>query len=374
MPLGTLDRSAPPLFNQGPSALSRFVFCSALAVFLMVADARFDVVAPVRTALGTLLFPLQWAVLKPVQWVSATNRQFEDLATAQRNEAEARRRLVLQSERASQADALARENARLRNLLELRQNAPTPGRAAEVLYDAADPYTRKVVIDQGQVHGIAAGSPVIDEQGVLGQVTRVMAFSSEVTLVIDRDLSIPVQNTRTGARSVAFGDAGPHSAGMELRFTAANADVREGDLLSTSGVDGVYPAGLPVARVDRIDRRADSAFARIHCVPLARVGAARYVMVLTPVGEAPPTSRPAPASAGAASDGRKAERSNRKADPAAAVLPAPAVRPGAASPTTAAPATSTTRGAAPAPSTAPGAAAQPINRRPASTEQTGAAR
>ncbi|WP_304304772.1 rod shape-determining protein MreC [Pseudacidovorax intermedius] len=353
MPLGTLDRSAPPLFNQGPSALSRFVFCSALAVFLMVADARFDVVAPVRTALGTLLYPLQWAVLKPVQWVSTANRQFEDLATAQRNEAEARRRLVLQSERASQADALARENARLRTLLELRQNAPTPGRAAEVLYDAADPYTRKVVIDQGQVHGIAAGSPVIDEQGVLGQVTRVMAFSSEVTLVIDRDLSIPVQNTRTGARSVAFGDAGPHSAGMELRFTAANADVREGDMLSTSGVDGVYPAGLPVARVDRIDRRADTAFARIHCVPLARVGAARYVMVLTPVGEAPPVVRPSPAAP--TGDARKPDRPGRRNDTPASTLPAPASRPGApaASPAPTAPtASAAPRAAAPAPAPA----------------------
>src|SRR6185295_18869604 len=113
-------------------------------------------------------------------------------------------------------------------LLDLRQNTPTPGRAAEVLYDAADPYTRKVVIDQGLTNGIAPGSPVIDEQGVLGQVTSVAPFTSEVTLVIDRDLAVPVQNGRTGARSVAFGDATAHGGGMELRFTAANADVQEG--------------------------------------------------------------------------------------------------------------------------------------------------
>ncbi|MCY1359189.1 rod shape-determining protein MreC [compost metagenome] len=197
---------------------------------------------------------------------------------------------MLQAETASRADTLAQDNARLRELLELRQTTTTPGRPAEVLYDAADPYTRKIVIDQGLTQGVAAGSPVIDARGVLGQVTQVLPFTSEVTLVIDRDLAIPVQNTRTGVRSVAFGDASAHGGGMELRFMAANADLQEGDLLSTSGVDGIYPAGLPVAKIERIERRADSAFARIYCVPLARVTAARYVLVLEPSGApvAPP--------------------------------------------------------------------------------------
>ncbi|MFT4268736.1 MAG: rod shape-determining protein MreC [Xenophilus sp.] len=293
MPLGTLDRTAPPLFNQGPSALSRLIFFSALSLLLMVADARFDMVGPVRQAVGAVLYPLQWLALKPVQGMVAAGRYFDDLQSAQRGEAEARRAMVLQAERASQADALAADNARLRALLELRQNTPVPGRAAEVLYDAADPYTRKIVIDQGQQQGIQPGSPVIDENGVLGQITLVQPFGSEVTLVVDRDLSIPVQNARTGVRGVAFGNATANGLGMELRFTSANADVQEGDRLITSGLDGVYPAGLPVARIDRIDRRADSTFARIHCVPLARVGAVRYVMVLTPVGApAPAASAP----------------------------------------------------------------------------------
>ena len=210
MPLGTLDRTAPPLFNQGPSALSKLIFFSTLALFLMVADARFNIVQPVRLAIGTVLYPVQWLALKPVQMVAGGERYFEDLKTAQENESSARRSLALQSERASQADALALDNARLRALLELRQTTQTPGRAAEVLYDTSDPYTRKVVIDQGLNNGIAAGSPVIDEFGVLGQVTQVQPFTSEITLVIDRDLAIPVQNMRTGARSVAFGDASAH--------------------------------------------------------------------------------------------------------------------------------------------------------------------
>jgi len=315
MPLGTLDRTAPPLFNQGPSALSKLIFFSALAVFLMVADARFNIVQPVRSAIGAVLYPIQWLALKPVQLVVGGGRYLEDLQTAQNNEAAARKALALQSERASQADTLAQDNVRLRALLELRQTTQTPGRAAEVLYDTADPYTRKLVIDQGLTNGVAAGSPVIDEHGVLGQVTQVQPFTSEVTLVIDRDLAIPVQNTRTGARSVAFGDASAHGGGLELRFMAANSDVQEGDLLSTSGVDGVYPAGLPVARVDRIERRADSAFARIHCVALGHVTAARYVLVLAPTASQG-VPRPAPAASSAATPAAK-KKSDKPADKAA---------------------------------------------------------
>ncbi len=297
MALGTLDRTPPPFFRQGPSALTKVSFFAALALFLMVADARLHLVQPLRSAVGAVLYPFQWLAMKPVQAVQFAGGYFEDLQSAQRGEADARRALALQAERASQAVGLAQENERLRSLLDLRQNTPTPGRAAEVLYDAADPYTRKIVIDQGLTNGIAPGSPVIDEQGVLGQVTSVQPFTSEVTLVIDRDLAVPVQNARTGARSLAFGDATAHGGGMELRFTAANADVQEGDLLATSGVDGVYPAGLPVAKIDRIDRRADSAFARIHCLPLARVTAARYVMVLAPVGIPPVAEAAAPPAA-----------------------------------------------------------------------------
>ncbi len=314
MPLGTLDRTAPPLFNQGMSALSKLIFFSALALFLMVADARFNIVQPVRAAIGAVLYPVQWLALKPVQMVTGGSRYFEDLQAAQRGESEAQKALALQSERASRADTLAQDNARLRAMLQLRESTPTPSRAAEVLYDAADPYSRKIVIDQGMTQGIVPGSPVIDELGVLGQVTQVQPFTSEVTLVIDRDLAIPVQNARTGARSLAFGDPNAHGGGLELRFMQANSDVQEGDLLSTSGVDGVYPAGLPVAKIDRIDRRADSAFARIHCIPLARVDAARYVLVLSPTGANTPPGAATPAAPAGAAKKKPADKPAGKVD------------------------------------------------------------
>lgn len=294
MPLGTLDRSAPSFFRQGPTALSQLVFYSALALFLMVADARFRITDPLRHAVGVVLYPVQWLMLKPVEFASGGADYFQSLQQAQSEAGAARKSLVLMSQRANQSDQLAQENDRLRQLLALRARLQVPAQAAQILYETADTYTRRVIVDQGKMAGVELGSPVLDAAGVLGQVTRVHPFLSEVTLLIDRDQAIPVLNIRTGVRGVAYGDpVASHGGGMELRFMSANADVQEGDLLSTSGIDGVYPPGLPVARVVRMERRADSAFARIYCAPLAAVQGARHVMLLKPVADQLP-QRPEP--------------------------------------------------------------------------------
>ncbi len=293
MPLGTLDRDPPPFFRQGPSALSKLAVCSALAFFLMVADARFKVMQPLRVALATVLYPAQWLALRPVLAYQGVSQYFSSLSSAQAAQQETIRKHNLQSQRANQVEQLVLENTRLRKLLGLRERLQSPAMAAQVVYDAADPYSRKVIIDKGMADHVGLGSPVLDESGVLGQVTRVYPLVSEVTLITDRDHAIPVLNTRTGARGVAFGDVSLHADAMELRFMAANADVAAGDLLTTSGVDGVYPPGLPVARVEKVERRVDAVFARIYCVPLAMVSGAGHVMVLDAVtAQIPP--RPTP--------------------------------------------------------------------------------
>jgi len=283
MALGTLDRSPPPIFKQGPSALSKLMFFSALALFLMVADTRFRITQPVRAVLATAFYPVQWLALQPVHAVKNVSEYFTSLSQAQSSNEEAHKKLALQSLRASEVELLTQENNRLRKLLALREQLASSAVAAEVLYDAADPYTRKVIIDKGLAQDVALGSPVVDEFGVLGQVTRVHPLVSEVTLIIDRDLAIPVLNVRTGARSVAYGDPSAAGSGLELRFMGSNSDIQQGDLLTTSGVDGVYPAGLPVAQISRIERRAESAFAKIYCTPQALVVGARHVVVVKPV-------------------------------------------------------------------------------------------
>lgn len=307
MPLGTLERSAPPFFKQGPSALSRWALYSALALFLMVADARFQITDPLRKAVGAVLYPVQWLMLQPVELAGRGAGYFESLQAAQQEANDARQRMTQMSQRANQAELLLQENAQLRKLLELRERLNTPAQAAQVVYDAPDPYTRRVIVDRGQMGGVELGSPVLDEFGVLGQVTRVLPFLSEVTLLVDRDQAIPVLNPRTGARSVAYGDpVVGHGGSMELRFMPSNADVQEGDLLTTSGVDGVYPPGLPVARVRRVDRRADSAFTRIYCDPVAQVNGVRHVMVLKPLAEhLPERPEPVPPPASARKGARK---------------------------------------------------------------------
>ena len=296
MPLGTLDRDPPPFFRQGPSALSKLAVFSALALFLMVADARFKIMQPLRVVLASVLYPVQWVAMQPVLLAQGGGQYFLSLRSAQAEKDEAFKKLGLQAQRANQVEQLALENTRLRALLTLRDRLQSNGIAAQVLYDAADPYTRKVVIDKGMSSQIKLGSPVLDELGVIGQVTRVYPMVSEVTLLTDRDHAIPVLNTRTGARGVAFGDTSTHADAMELRYMAANADVAVGDLLTTSGVDGVYPPGLPVARVEKVERRVDAVFARIYCVPLGLVAGASHIMVLEPVTAQVP-ERPAPEAA-----------------------------------------------------------------------------
>lgn len=287
MAIGTIDRTPPPFFKQGPSALTKLVLCSALALFLMVADSRFTLAAQLRALIATALYYPQQVLLVPVDAVLGANDYLAGLKHALADEDAARKALAAQAARALRVEQLQSENAHLRSLLALEPALTVHAQAAQVLYEASDPYSRKVVIDRGSAGRVALGSPVINENGVLGQVTRVFPLSSEVTLLTDKDAAIPVLNARTQARSAVFGSAaviGSGSGGMEMRFMAGNADVRIGDSLSTSGVDGVYPPGLPVAKVVSVERKIDSGFARILLAPSALADGVRHVMVLDPVG------------------------------------------------------------------------------------------
>ena len=287
MPLGTLDRSPPAFFKQGPSAVSKLLFFSALSVLLMVADARFGVTQPLRATLSVALYPVQWLAMRPQALAEYSGDYMQARDVAQASERDAREQLLVQARRSGQVEQLALENKQLRELLTLSKRLDSKGIAAEVLYDAADPYTRKLIINKGLMDGIKASSPVMDEHGILGQVTHVLPLVSEVTLVTDREHSIPVLNTRTGARGVAYGEAGGAPL-LELRFMATNADIEVGDILSTSGVDGIYPPGVLVGKVTKVERRAETAFARILCEPVGRVQGARHVMVLDPLSDQSP--------------------------------------------------------------------------------------
>jgi rod shape-determining protein MreC len=187
---------------------------------------------------------------------------------------------------AQRYEAIEAEAAHLRRLIGAAERLEVRALPAEILYHGRDPYSHRLFIDRGATHGIRPGSPVTDESGVVGQVTRVHALLSEVTLVTDRDQAIPVQVVRNGLRAIAFG--GGASGTLELRFMAANADIQGNDRLVTSGVDGTYPPGLPVATVMRIEKDAENAFARVVCRPAAGVDRGRFVLVLSDDAARPP--------------------------------------------------------------------------------------
>jgi rod shape-determining protein MreC len=283
MAYGTLERSPPPFFRQGPSALTRLVLFSALAILLMALDVRFKVTPMLRQGLSVAIYPLQRMAQAPVDWSRQLSGYLEAPAKAQAEISRLQRANVALSLQSQLEAQLRLENNRLRGLLRLQQSLPPKSVAAQISAQASDPFSRTVVIDRGSLQGVELGSPVIDETGLLGQVTRDYPWSAEVTLITDRDAVVPVQNQRTGERGVVYGEPGLGQGGMELRWMPAAADVRAGDVLVTSGVDGIYPAGLRVARVTAVTRQRDTAFARVMCAPLADVEGGRHVLVLQPL-------------------------------------------------------------------------------------------
>ena len=310
-----MEYSPPPLFKQGPSALARLVFFVVLALALLISDARFKTLEIVRGVLGAGLYPLQRAALVPRDVFMGAADLAVTSATLRSENDKLRAKDLQLSQQANTAAELAAENAHLRALLQLSQRSTTQSLPAEIQYDTRDPFTQKVVIGRGAQQGIQNGSPVVNEDGVIGQVTRVFPLQAEVTLLTDKDQAVPVEIVRTGLRSVIYGT--PKGDTLDLRFVPISADVQTGDELVTSGLDGVYPPGLPVAKVVRVDKQADTAFARVICLPVAPVRGARQLLVLHYVNNVPPRPAEEPDAATAAKDA-KAKKGGKPADGKAA--------------------------------------------------------
>jgi rod shape-determining protein MreC len=274
-----MDHTPPPFFKRGPAPLVRLFFFASLSLALLVIDARFRYAEGLRAWLALAAYPLQRAATAPVDLVSAVGSFFSTQASLVEENERLRAKALAYSHDAQRFEAAQAETEQLRRLIGAQERLEVRVIPAEVLYNGRDPYSHKLFIDRGAKHGVRPGSPVTDEAGVVGQVTRVHPLVSEVTLATDRDQAIPVQVVRNGLRAVAFG--GGVTGQLELRFMAANADIQTNDRLVTSGIDGTYPAGIPVASVLRIERDAENAFARVVCRPAAGVDRGRFVLVLT---------------------------------------------------------------------------------------------
>ncbi len=274
-----MEYSPPPFFKRGPSLLTRFTFFSILSVVLLVADARFNYLQVLRQGIAAVVYPLQRLSSLPSAVASRIGEFFVTQSQLQRDNEQLRRQELLSTAALQVGKSLESENQHLRQLLGLREPSPRDFIAAEMLYSNRDPFTRRVVVDRGFQHGVKAGQAVVDEAGVVGQVTRVFPWVSEVTLVTDKEQAIPIQSVRSGLRGVTFGIG--YDGTLELRFMPVNADIQNGDLLVTSGIDGTYPPGLPVAVVSNIERNAAYAFARITCTPAASVTSFGQVLIVS---------------------------------------------------------------------------------------------
>lgn len=288
-----MDHQPPAFFNRGPAPLVRLMFFVVLALLLMVLDARFRYTETLRAGLALLAYPFQRIAMAPVQLATGVVGFFSSQVQLQRENDALREKQLRAAKDLVTLEALAAENAQLRRLAEARERLPRKSTLAEILYAGRDPFSRKVVIDKGGKDGIQPGLPVVDDVGVIGQVTRVYPLLAEVTLITDKDQAVPVQIVRNGLRAVAFG-AGD-GATLDLRFMAANADILNGDVLVTSGIDGTYPPGIPVAKVARIERDAAYAFAKIACVPAAGTNRHNQVLVLAADDKLPPAPQVEPA-------------------------------------------------------------------------------
>ncbi len=277
---------ATPLFRQGASPNVKLFVYAITCVCLIAIDSRVRVLEPLRQSISVALYPVQQAMLLPRQLIEYVSTWVEDQGELSQRAQLLEREASKAATTVQQFQGVVAENQQLRQLLALRQRQDMTTLAADILYETREPIVRKIVVDRGSYHAVATGMPVMGAQGLMGQVVRVFPLTSEVNLIVDKDQATPVQIARNGLRAVAYG--GVEGGMLEIRFMAGNADIKEGDELYTSGIDGVYPPNLAVAKVLRIDRATALGFAKIICQPIAGVTQNRHIAIITSKQVLPP--------------------------------------------------------------------------------------
>lgn len=285
-------------FNRGPSAEARIIFFALLSLLLLFVDARYRHLESIRNVLALPIQSLQRLTTSLTSQPGVLWDQFSNYIDSQGNLArenmQLREQHTIYATQMLELQVLQAENTHLRKLFEVSQHADFPMQMAEIVYLERDIFKRKVYVDKGSQKNVVAGQVVMDETGVIGQVTRVYPWLSEVTLITDKDHAVPIQVLRTGLRAVVFGSG--NISNLSLRYMPISSDIQVGDVLVTSGIDGTYPFGLPVAKITKIERDPAYPFAKIVCVPLAGVDQQRQLMIISglhKLPELPPAEVPA---------------------------------------------------------------------------------
>jgi rod shape-determining protein MreC len=273
------QQQAPAFFARGPSPLARLTFFTALSLALMATDSRLQYLANVRENLMTLLHPLQVIANAPLQFYQNTDEYFSTHHYLLTENARLKKQALMQDIALQRLNLLNLENTNLRSMLDAKQSLTETSTLAEIIHVGRDPFTKKIIVNRGKNHHVITGAAAVDAKGVVGQVTRTYPSSSEVTLITDKSLAIPVQIERNGLRAIAFGHGRDNT--LDLPYLPANVDIKRGDKLVTSGIDGVYPAGLAVATVIEMRTTQDSPFAHIVCAPTAGVENDKQILLVS---------------------------------------------------------------------------------------------
>lgn len=358
----------------------RLLALVVLSVALMVVDARFNSLKPVRSEMGLVLMPFYWLAEMPARLWDGMTEQITSRSTLMAENEKLKAEALLMQRRLQKLAALTEQNVRLRELLNSSALVDDEVLAAELIGVDPNPYTHRILIDKGEKDGVFLGQPVLDASGLMGQVVEVMPYTARVLLLTDSTHSIPVQVNRNGLRAIASGTGNPER--LELRHVADTADIKVGDLLVSSGLGQRFPSGYPVATVTEVVHDAGQPFAIVRAMPTAALNRSRYLLLVftdqrTPEQRANDSAiaaeqaAEAPAGEATPASGSAATAEPTPAAPTAA--PAPATL-NATTPNTATPNARTPSTAAPGPSDArvPDAAPSPSSEQPRSSAPSAA--
>lgn len=296
----TLSSDSRNIIGRGPPLGAGLFFLGIVSVGTMMLDHRSNYLDTVRMWLGTAANPIYTVVQAPSQawgWVTGS---FADRDRLRTENAELSEQLRVTRVKLLQFDSLRQENLRLRQVREASAGIGGRTMIAEIMRVDVDPFRQRVRINKGAQHGVFPNQPVLDAFGIVGQVVQVDQYTSTVILISDATHSIPIQVNRNGIRSIAEGTG--ESNKLSLPYLTVESDVKPGDLLVSSGLDGIFPAGYPVATVSKVERNPADTFALVEAKPLALLDRDREVLLLwaekpatVPVepAAAPPAAAPA---------------------------------------------------------------------------------
>ncbi|WP_276574426.1 rod shape-determining protein MreC [Pseudomonas tohonis] len=267
-----------PLFAKGPSLGVRLLVFAVLSAALMVVDARFDTLKPARSQMGLVLTPFYWLADLPVRLWDGVSDQFTSRSTLIAENEKLKAEGLLMQRRLQKLAALTEQNVRLRELLNSSALVDDKVLVGELIGVDPNPFTHRILVDKGEKDGVFLGQPVLDARGLMGQVVEVMPYTARVLLLTDTTHSIPVQVNRNGLRAIASGTGNPER--LELRHVADTADIKEGDLLVSSGLGQRFPAGYPVATVKEVIHDSGQPFAIVRAVPTAALNRSRYLLLV----------------------------------------------------------------------------------------------